>query len=55
LPSEFRYTIFNGLGQEVYEIPRAKAEERIDIRNWPAGVYSIKVEETGKVYRWIKR
>jgi DNA/RNA endonuclease YhcR with UshA esterase domain len=53
--SGYHYTIYNSLGQKVYQINDADANETIRTENWAAGIYTVKVQETGRVIRWIKK
>lgn len=53
--SGYHYTIFNSMGQKVFQINDAEANETIRTESWAAGIYTIKVQETGRVIRWIKK
>jgi len=53
--SGYHYIVFNSMGQKVHEIENAEANETIRTENWAAGIYTVKVQETGRVIRWIKK
>jgi len=53
--SGFHYIIFNSLGQKVLQIDNAEANETVKTENWSSGIYTVKVQETGRVIRWIKK
>ncbi|MBU6341758.1 MAG: T9SS type A sorting domain-containing protein [Bacteroidetes bacterium] len=47
-------SIYNALGVLMYERSSAQLDEAVDIRHWPAGVYTCVVQSAGGK-RWIER
>ena len=55
IKTNFTYRIFNTLGKLVWEKKGPESTESINTGNWASGVYTIRVQETGRVFRWLKQ